>query len=230
MYQVDFVAALFGAFLLIWIARAKEGISAQEADSTVVTLEIVTDKHNFVVPAGSLRCASQEILEEADLPLEKCTDLVSEDWNMEDLPPLEQFPLQGFAIQLAVPSKAVHGAFVLPISVITNKDKIIRFRTFALNDVGGLIAVGIASSSDEPKAINIGIENSSAYLRVDCDRNNEGSCMNSILSKAYLGADQPNSWTPAVVTIRAAAWRVQCHVAKRLVIPATSVRFEECGA
>lgn len=65
MYQVDFVAALFGAFLLLWISKAGRGLSFDEADAGIIVLQAwcpVGDDAAILPIAEAPRCASTEIV------------------------------------------------------------------------------------------------------------------------------------------------------------------------
>jgi len=64
MYQVDFVAALFGAFLLLWISKAGGGLSYDDAVPGVVVVQAWCPNDNTsILPLGSTpRCASDAIV------------------------------------------------------------------------------------------------------------------------------------------------------------------------
>src|SRR5690349_19361571 len=75
LYQVDFVAALFGAFLLLWISKPTGSVGEPEA--AVVVMDSVCDDKQFTsfLPEEAKRCVGKDVLEltDASLKLEACT-------------------------------------------------------------------------------------------------------------------------------------------------------------
>jgi hypothetical protein len=80
MYQVDFVAALFGAFLLLWISKTGKGISHDDVTAGVVVFQAWCTNNDgaSLLPGFDLvRCASPELVESASglLELTACASL-----------------------------------------------------------------------------------------------------------------------------------------------------------
>jgi hypothetical protein len=77
LYQVDFIAALFGAFLLLWISKPTGSMS--EPETAVVILESSCDDSDriSILPklGGAARCVDKDLLQLTDpsLNLEACT-------------------------------------------------------------------------------------------------------------------------------------------------------------
>ena len=68
MYQVDFVAALFGAFLLLWISKVGSGGGGNDVVAGVVVFQAWctnNDGASLLPSLDRLRCASPEIVFEA---------------------------------------------------------------------------------------------------------------------------------------------------------------------
>ncbi len=72
LYQVDFIAALFGAFLLLWISKPTG--STGEPEAAVVVMESFCDDEESLLPEGAERCVDSEILQLTDpsLNLKAC--------------------------------------------------------------------------------------------------------------------------------------------------------------
>lgn len=64
LYQVDFIAALFGAFLLLWISRPTS--STGEPETAVVVMESFCDDQESLLPEGAERCVDSDILQLTD--------------------------------------------------------------------------------------------------------------------------------------------------------------------
>jgi hypothetical protein len=83
MYQVDFVAALFGAFLLLWISKAGNGVAQDDVRAGVIVFQgwCTWDGHQDRVPLlplrDNVRCASDEVVEATRswYPLDACDAL-----------------------------------------------------------------------------------------------------------------------------------------------------------
>ena len=72
LYQVDFIAALFGAFLLLWISKPTG--STGETETAVVVMESSCSDGGSFLPEEAKRCVSNDILQLADasLKLQSC--------------------------------------------------------------------------------------------------------------------------------------------------------------
>jgi hypothetical protein len=216
LYQVDFVAALFGAFLLLWVSK-KSGIS-RETENHIVVFEArcIGGDHAWLVPSTSLqRCSSKSLAElaESGLMLKACEsrpadkDAFKTGAILQGAPSYDgQFLTQSTTDTQAVVSGAVAAKMNFGSD---NQGFMIALRGLSLihkDYEEGLVAVGIASSIP-PDYVDIS-ELSEAVLATRCK-----ACTDTKLY-LHLGKSQESFHPGFEITIHSDGWPQPCLKAK----------------
>lgn len=119
LYQVDFIAALFGAFLLLWISKPTG--TTGEPETAVVVMESSCEDQVSILPQGAERCVDKDVLQLTDpsLNLKACS-----------LKPIVRVPFEWYA-PIAWDAVAYLAPFVFS-SKATGRDLPIKFSGLAI--------------------------------------------------------------------------------------------------
>lgn len=161
LYQVDFLAALFGAFLLLWVSKPTG--SKNEPETAVVVMES-SCKGMGLLPKEAKRCVDSDILQLTDpaLKLEACAYKSAAPFRM----PLEEL------LREAVTREAVALAPFVFSATASSRSYFIHFSGLAVANIPGRPWKAIGYGSSVPPAKVQGAHLSEALLDI-CS---QGSC------------------------------------------------------
>ena len=229
MYQVDFVAALFGAFLLLWISKTGKGHVYSEANAGIVVFQAkcTGDSASLLPLRESQRCASAEIVEAAEqsLNLKHCDGAVYDPLlALTELRGAHQYDRVELEKQLnkKIPY-LIATTMLAEVSLYDSNKKRIDEFTFggmAISDGDAFtpeVAVGYGPTT--PPAF-VSIENAdSVLLAVDCKFVSVPDCqldMYSFFKGAFTTTDEPHQGF--IVRLHSSDWPDECLETKGAVL------------
>ena len=234
LYQVDFVAALFGAFLLLWVSK-KSGLS-RETENHVVVLDARCtgdDKARLLPDTSVQRCSSKSLVQLADssLSLLDCESR-SPDRDafmtgaLRGAPALDAMKLKS---QILASQTSVAGAVAAKMTFSSNQPgSVISFGGMALahtNFADSLVAVG-TTSSVPPDFVDVsGL--SEAVLLTRCT-----SCSDPQLY-VHLGSSTGKDHPKFEIRLHSDGWTEPCLQASWIppgqASSVSKVRFTKCA-